>query len=140
MVKNRFSALFKVALLLALFPVTACATTLTGASTFKAVLTWSFDSTCTATSPCLVQVYRLTGSCPATLIGSTGWTLITTTAQQATTAEDNTISDGVSYSYVLYSVWTNGVSSDPSACWTASVNASTVPDAPQSVGVQIVPK
>lgn len=54
-------------------------TTLPPASTSSITVPFS-DLSCTSAQGCGVQIYTLQGACPATLAGSTGWTLAATSA------------------------------------------------------------
>ncbi len=81
-------------ILAAAFSCHAQTVTLKGAATFQVSLTWTQSTSCTSTIPCLYTPLRITGSCPATLVGSTGWTVLPATTQQATTATDTTVAAG----------------------------------------------
>lgn len=97
--------------------------TLPVATPTSATIPFTLGSNCTTTQTCQVQVYRNTGTCPATLAGSTGWTLLATTAAQATSYTDNTVVGGTQYSYDVEAVPTGSttVFSGPSNCVSATI-------------------
>ena len=70
------------------------------------------------TNACIVYVYRVTGQCPSVLSGSTGWTLLSNSAQPNYT--DTTAVSGTTYTYVEEVVLANNaqVNSAPSVCYT----------------------
>jgi len=96
-----------------------------GPKPHKVTLTWT--NTCTAALPCSITPYRIGGSCPATVAGSTGWTALPSTAVGATTTADSTVLGGQTYSYVVVAVDSTDITnvSNPSNCVTV-----TVPNAP----------
>jgi hypothetical protein len=90
-------------------------------------VTLSWVNACPATQNCTFSVYKATGTCPAT--GAVAWTLIATTAPDATSYVDLAVTPGDEYSYVLYA---NGSytppggnpiaeTAGPSNCTTATV-------------------
>jgi hypothetical protein len=95
--------------------------TLTGGTNYSVDLTWT-DSGCTSTNPCTFTIYRIDGSCPGTLVGSSGWTVVTTTASQVFSASDTTGVDGNTYSYVGKAN-IGSASSNPSNCATFTLPA-----------------
>jgi hypothetical protein len=109
--------------------------TLPPATPSSATVPWTLPSNCTAATTCQFQVYRITGVCPATLAGSTGWTLIATTASQATSYVDTAVTGGTTYSYDIEAVPTGStlILSGPSNCSTG-----TTPFTPQPVVIGVV--
>ena len=75
--------------------------TLPAATPVSATVPWTLPSNCTATTSCQFQVYRCAGSCTT---ASTGWTLLATTAAQATSYKDTTVTGGTQYSYDVEAV------------------------------------
>jgi len=88
---------------------------------------------CIPTHPCAsVTVYRLSGSCPAALDNSTGWSIIGSFVPGATLLKDangqpyatydifkdSNVSSGGTYSYDVEAVTTAGHYSGPSICKT----------------------
>ena len=93
---------------------------LPGATTPTVKLGWTAPSGCISTSPCSYIPYRISGSCPTTLVGSPGWTALPQTATQVGSTVDSTVAPGTTYSYVVETV--QGVAqSGPSNCVTVSV-------------------
>ena len=78
--------------------------TLPAATPVSVTVPWSLPSNCTSTQTCQFQVYRLQGACPGILAGSTGWTLIATTAAQAISYKDTTVAGGTQYCYDVEAV------------------------------------
>jgi hypothetical protein len=78
--------------------------TLPAATPVSVTVPWSLPSNCLSTQTCQFQVYRLQGACPSTLAGSTGWTLVTTTAAQVTSYKDTTVAGGTQYCYDVEAV------------------------------------
>ena len=93
--------------------------TLSGASTDVVTLTWTEPTSCpNTTAPCTYQVDGILGTCPATIVGSTGWTVVGTTATDVATYVDssevaNTTGTPVQISYVIYTL-SGGAQSLPS--------------------------
>lgn len=103
--------------------------TLPVATVETTVLTWTNSSTCTTSTPCVMIPYRIGGTCPSTLGGTSGWTQLATTASQAVTATDTSVVPGSTYSYVVESVFVSGgANSGPSNCVTVTIP--NVPAAP----------
>lgn len=107
--------------------------TMTGKSASQTVLTWvapapqgTWLGCVVGQSACTFRPFSLPGTCPATIVGSTGWTTLADTSANATTATDSapiTNSAG-QVSYVVKTVQSSLVS-DPSNCITV-----TIPNAP----------
>ena len=104
--------------------------TLPAATSFSVVLTWTASVSCSAATPCTYQIYRIAGSCPATLPGTSGWTALPPTASQAVTATDSTVAAGATYSYVAETVQ-GTANSGPSNCITVAIP--NVPAAPTNL-------
>jgi hypothetical protein len=110
--------------------------TLQGATPHTIALTWTAPVAsgawpgCTAGSPCTYAPYALVGAtCPAVLVGSSGWTALPTVS--ATTATDAGQAPGSTVSYVVYTVQ-GGNQSAPSNCITVTVPL----DPPPPTGLQ----
>jgi hypothetical protein len=102
--------------------------TLPSASSTQVNLAWQNSSGCNTSTPCEVIPYRIGGTCPATLAGTTGWTQLPTTTAQAVAVSDTTVAPGQEYSYVVEEVYVaGGANSAPSNCVT--VNVPNVPNA-----------
>ena len=82
-------------------------------------VSWTAPSACNSTTPCTFVVYRNTGTCPATLVGSTGWTLIATTAAQVGSYVDSSVTAGTTYAYAIYSQ--QGTTLSPPACGSGAI-------------------
>ena len=111
-----------IALAVFLLSMAAHAQTLTlpSASSNAVVLNWTASTSCTATTPCTYIPYRIVGSCPTTLAGTTGWTALASTASQVLTATDTTVTPGTIYSFVVEAVQ-SGQNSGPSNCITLTI-------------------
>jgi len=83
-------------------------------------LTWTLPITCTTSNPCTERPYRILGVCPSPLTGTSGWTVLTDSASQATTVTDSTITSGLQYSYVV-ETQQGGLNSGPSNCISVTV-------------------
>ena len=94
--------------------------TLPSASSNAVVLTWTASTSCTTTTPCTYIPYRIAGTCPATLAGTTGWTALPATASQVLTATDASVTAGATYSFVVEAVQA-GQNSGPSNCITLTI-------------------
>lgn len=122
-------------ILIALFAVLALTahgqTTVTApsATSYEVTLSWTLGADCTTTTPCLIVPYRQPGtSCPSTIAGTTGWTQLAATAQQATSAVDTTVTPGTSYEYFVEAEYPSGTSySGPSNCIVVAVPLVPVP-------------
>ena len=94
-------------------------------------LSWTLPSACTATAACTFQPYRIAGICPATIVGSGGWTILSISGANATSITDSSATGQISY---VVEVLQNGLNSAPSNCVTT-----TVPNVPSPVTVTAVP-
>ena len=90
-----------------------------GSPTESVYLTWTAPSGCTAAAPCTYAIYRVPGTATITG-GTTGATLVTTTAAQALTATDSTVVAGQTYSYAVETVQ-GGMNSVPSNTVTLAI-------------------
>jgi hypothetical protein len=90
-----------------------------GSPTESVYLTWTAAAGCTAATPCTYAVYRVPGTATITG-GTTGATLVTTTAAQALTATDSTVVAGQTYSYAVETVQ-GGMNSVPSNTVTLAI-------------------
>jgi hypothetical protein len=104
-------------------------------------LSWQ-DTSCTATTPCTAQVFRATGSCPASGIGTLTYTELTALDAQATVAgaySDTTAVQGQTYCYyVTDSFVTGGTSpSNPSNTFQLAIPI-TIPATPTGLVGTIV--
>lgn len=81
------------------------------------VVPWQLPIGCTLIQPCKFWVYRIPGTCPTNLSGSSGWTLITVVNQE-TFYTDTSVTSGIQYSYVVESGVGNNPTSGPSLCST----------------------
>jgi hypothetical protein len=114
--------------------------TLKGASTptLSVALTWTAPVAsgalvaCNATNICEYTVYRISGACPATLVGSGGWTALGTTADSVLDYADSTVAPLTEYSYVVEAVLMSDLQqSNPSNCYTVTTGSlPLVPNAP----------
>ena len=103
--------------------------TMTGHSQSQVVLTWVAPVAsgtwlgCVAGQPaCTFRPFSIAGSCPSTIVGSTGWNQLTDTSSGVTTATDSAPlpnSQG-QVSYVVKTVQ-SGLTSDPSNCVTVTI-------------------
>lgn len=114
---------------------TATNVTITAPIGGPVTLTWTASTSCTASTPCSGYiVYAFNGTCPATIIGSGGWTEFTQNAGgtpiTAPPFVDSTEQPGETVSYFMEAVQ-NGVPSPPSAC--ATVALPNAPAAPTGV-------
>jgi hypothetical protein len=90
---------------------------------------------CTAAFPCTYNLYALAGACPGTLVGSSGWKLLTPAGFTALTFSDAAETPGSQVSYVVYAVGPNGAIGPPSNCSTITVPVSPlVPGPPVLTG------
>lgn len=87
--------------ILAMVGSTAFAATLPVVTPTSATVPWSLPSNCTAATTCQFQIYRCTGTCTAS---DSTWTLIATTAAQATSYKDTTVTGGTQYTYDVEAV------------------------------------
>lgn len=91
-------------LLLILLAVPASAATLPSATPVTATVPWSLPSNCTATTTCQFQVYRCQGNSTTCTTASNNWTLLATTAAQATSYTDSSVTGATQYSYDVEAV------------------------------------
>jgi len=77
--------------------------TVPGPSTSSVVLNWALPANCTAANPCTFIGYRVNGSVTITA-GTTGATVLPTTAAQAITLTDSTPTAGATVSYAVETV------------------------------------
>ena len=96
------------------------------ASTYAVAVAWTGPASCTTTAPCTYAVYRVPGTTTITA-GTTGATLVGTTASQIVAFTDNTVTAGQTYSYAVETVY-EGANSGPSN--TVTVTIPLVPSAP----------
>jgi hypothetical protein len=90
-----------------------------GSPTKSVYLSWTAPDGCVLATPCTFAVYRVPGT--ATISGgTTGATLVTTTASQAVAATDSTVVSGQTYSYAVETVQ-GGMNSVPSNTVTLSI-------------------
>ncbi len=89
------------------------------ASTYAVALAWTGPASCTTAFPCTYAVYRVPGTVTITA-GTTGATLVGTTASQIVTFTDNTVTPGNVYSYAIETVQ-GGANSVPSATVTVTI-------------------
>ena len=110
--------LFVLGFVLLMFGKSNAQVALPSATAPSVTIPWSLPSNCTAANSCPINVYRIQAICPTTLAGSTGWTLVATTAAQATSYKDTTVASSTLYSYDVEAVPTGstGVYSGPSNC------------------------
>ena len=94
--------------------------TLPSATSNAVQLNWTASTSCTTTTPCTYIPYRIAGTCPATLAGTTGWTALPATASQVLTATDATVTAGATYSFVVEAEQA-GQNSGPSNCITLTI-------------------
>jgi hypothetical protein len=99
--------------------ISAQTVTVPNGTTYQVNLTWTGPSGCTATAPCTYAVYRVPGTVTITA-GTTGATLVTTTAAQTTAASDTTVASGNTYSYAVETIQ-GGANSVPSNTFTISI-------------------
>lgn len=92
-------------------------------------LIWSASSDSTAANPGTVTVYRASGACPATGIGSLSYTALTTTAPAGGPYSDTSVTVGTWCYYVTATI--GGATSGPSN----TVQAVILPLAPSSLKV-----
>ena len=116
-------------------PMIGQTVTVPSPSTYSVVLSWTAPAGCTATAPCTYAVYRLPGTTTITA-GTTGATLVATTASQTVSATDTTVAAGLTYSYAVETVQA-GANSAPSN--TANVTIPNVPSAPTVIIITIAP-
>ncbi len=89
------------------------------ASTYQVNLTWTAATGCTVAAPCTYTVYRLPGTVTITA-GTTGATLVGTTAAQTVAYTDSTVVSGQTYSYAVETVQ-GGANSAPSNTFTVAI-------------------
>ena len=105
--------------LLASLAAHAQTVTVPPASSYQVALSWQAPSTCTATNTCMYAVYRMPGTVTITA-GTTGATLLGTTAAQVVTYTDTTVATGNTYSYAVETVQ-GGANSAPSNTFTIAI-------------------
>jgi hypothetical protein len=108
---------------------------ISGPTTEVATLAWKESSSCPSTAnPCTYQINGILGTCPATVVGSTGWTTVGTTTSDVLTFTDSTEQPATSgtplqISYVVVTL-SGGQQAGPSNCVTLTfpnvVGAATV--------------
>jgi hypothetical protein len=114
--------------LLLLIAFAACAF----AQSYSATLVWADTANPAGTD---YNVYRLTGTCPATVTSTAGFTKLTATALAVKTYVDNTVAAGITYAYVVTA--TNGSSeTGPSNCAQGVIPSLFVPQTLQITIVQ----
>jgi len=112
-----------------------------GAPSYENNLTWSAPVSngsaglvgCDTVNVCNYSIFRLTAaSCPATLVGSSGWVKVGTTANSVLAYSDTTVAPLTEYSYVVEAnLVSDSISSGPSNCITITTGAlPLVPAAP----------
>ncbi len=123
--------------IVAVLPIVAHAQTVTvpSPSTYSVVLSWTAPAGCTTAAPCTYAVYRLPGTVTISA-GTTGATLVTTTASQVVSATDATVAQGLTYSYAVETIQ-GGATSAPSN--TVNVTIPNVPSAPTVIIVTVAP-
>jgi hypothetical protein len=97
-------------------------TTLPGAAVSSVTVPVT-DSSCTTSATCLLTVYRVGGTCPSTLAGSAGWTVLgTLTVPTATQFVDTTVAQSTQYSYDVEAAPSSNsaANSAPSNCATTT--------------------
>jgi len=87
---------------------------------------------CNTTTVCEYTAYRIPGTCPATVIGSSGWTTLGTTQASVLAYTDTTVAPLPTYSYVVEAVLISDLmASGPSNCVTVTTGAlPLVPNVP----------
>jgi len=113
---------FAIAVFLALVALAAAhgqSVTVPPASSYQVALSWTAPASCTAATPCTYNVYRVAGTVTIGA-GTTGATLVGTTAAQVVTYTDATVAAGNTYSYAVETVQ-GGANSAPSNTFTISI-------------------
>jgi hypothetical protein len=97
--------------------------TVPGPPATQVVLTWTNPAVCTSSTPCTFIPYRVNGTATIS-VGTTGATALSTTTNNASTANDTSVTPGSTYSYAVETVQ-GGINSVPSNTITL-----TIPSAP----------
>lgn len=85
----------------------------------KVTLSWTASTDSTSSNPGTVSVYRATGTCPASGIGTLTYTTLTATAPAGGPYADSTVTAGTYCYYVTATI--SGATSGPSNTVTAVV-------------------
>lgn len=93
--------------------------------TYSVILSWTSSTDSTSTNPGTVNVYRFTGSCPATPT-TTGFTQIATNQAAAGSFTDSVVNLGTTYCYFVTAV-IGGLESNPSITFQGSIPAQPQP-------------
>ena len=84
-------------------------------------------SVTSTTTTCSYKLYRIPGVCPTTLVGSSGWTQVLSTAASQTTGVDTSAALGTLYSWVVVALdVASSNNSGPSNCVTYTTPAGFV--------------
>lgn len=122
----------RIGLILAVLLLSGLAQAQITQSAFQVNLTWTAPSACTSAVPCTTPISRTTiaagASCPTT---GSSYSLLGTSASQATTFSDTTVSAGTTYCYIAQTTQA-GATGPPSAPFSVAVP--TLPAAPSSPG------
>lgn len=102
-------------------------------ATHQAQLTWTVSADSTVANPGTVNVYRVTGTCPAIGIGTANYTALTTSAAPAGPYTDSTIAVGTVYCYYVTAT-IGGVESAPSNTFQSNT---VIPSAPTGLKVVV---
>lgn len=95
-------------------------------TTYSVTLNWAASTSSTPAAPGTVTVYRATGTCPASGLGTLTYTALTTTAPDAGPYTDATVASGSTYCYYAEAV-IGGASSAPSNTFSAVIPAAVAP-------------
>jgi hypothetical protein len=107
-------------------------------TTYAIDFSWTAATGCATATPCTYQVYCVPTANQTIVVGTTGATLVATSASQATTAVDSTVVNGSTYSCAVETVQA-GANSAPSTTVQAVIPNPTVPSAPSGVTATVTP-
>lgn len=89
------------------------------AASHSVALTWTASTDSTTATPGTVNVYRATGACPTSGIGTLSYTALATGQAPAGTYTDSTVTVGTYCYYVTATI--GGVASGPSSTFLAGI-------------------
>lgn len=93
---------------------------ITGFAQHSATLTWKASADSTAITPGTASVYRASGACPATGIGTASYSLLSVTAPAGGPYVDTSVTGGATFCYYVTASISGGTS-DPSNTCTVTV-------------------
>jgi hypothetical protein len=96
------------------------------AATPSVTLSWTPSTNATTTTPGTANVYRLTGTCPASVTTVTSFTQLATSQPDGGPYTDSSVALGSTYCYVVTAV-IGGVESVPSNTFQAVMSAQPAP-------------